>query len=207
MTLILRNNPGFNYASSARPKKDVAARLMRDVGIAVVATILANLIWNTIPAQQPKIALQAPAQTITAKAVAPTPEELQSAAQFEQMALAKVSPLKPESDLAPPAMPLNLLPATLTPVAKPNFDKAKIAEVLKVKRAAPLAAPAPVAATQIPALYYAPQANLDLAPQDEPDAVKPSLFKRMVSAVPGTDTVGNAVSKTVGFVGGLLPRF
>lgn len=216
MTSVIRNSAIDWTPQSPRRVRNAAARLGRDIGIAVVASVLANLVWNSLPAHQNKISAQIPAvvSQLTAPAAqinAPTADDMQRAAQFEQMALAKLSPLKPEADLvALPAAPLVLQPLTLVPVAqtRPDFAKPKSVEA-KMKRSLPVANPAEAA---IPALYYAPEA---VAPETVSAAIplppKPSLFKRIVYTVPGTETaataIGGALSKSADFVGGLLPRF
>ena len=214
MTSVIRNSAVDWTPQSPRRVRSAAARLGRDIGIAVVASVLANLVWNSVPARQTKVSTQIPAivsQVSAPQSIAPTADDVQRAAQFEQMALAKLSPLKPEADVtAAPAAPLVLQPLNLVPVAqtRPDFAKPKPIEA-KLKRNLPVANPAEAA---IPALYYAPEAAAtDNLPAAIPLPAKPSLFKRIVYTVPGTETaanaIGGALSKSADFVGGLLPRF
>ncbi len=208
----------------------VIGRLSRDIGIALVAGVLANLIWNALPGRHEKITAQivAPAKAaVPAATNEPSQDDMRRAAQFEQMALSRVSQLKPEAEvtvqLAPPLLsatiqavnvqPLNLQPATLVQKSATQTqvrnDPAKLKQVdLKAKRAVPPMTTE--AAATIPALYYAPA---EIAPREfaSMPPVEASWMKRMVSSVPGAETatgaIGSAFSKSADFVGSVLPKF
>ena len=186
------------------------AKLKSGTGFAHQAAIVTGTalsliaLWAGLHVHEVTLSEKAPARVETVSARPVSTDDAAAAAKFEQFALARLAPLKPESEVlqslkAPAPIEVKTLaePATSVVRLPPRRDKTFAAKpavaVLPLSHPGPLnlvadAEPAaPVAPVTVPA--------------------KPSVLERVAASVPGSKQVADGVGSTVDFVESLLPKF
>ena len=201
------------YARQAKMTGDFSRFFLRNFVTASVAASAVVAIWVVMPEHETanhadKLTLRAEPR-LPVSDVRATEGDQAAAAQMEQFALAKLSPMVPETIVSPRPAPAPSAEAPKTIVTKPSKVAARI-EALPVPQARPtlpVLAPAPANPPLVTAsaglLPPAPIPPVVLTPVPE---ARPGLMARMGNVIPPKQVVKDKIAATAYFIGSWVPK-